>query len=341
MYRCIWPAVALTVQGADVQLVLPGDPLGWQVQGQFWTDDRSEPHLIDVVHPDADILVIQRPMKDIWPHAIPRLQAKGVRVVVEIDDDFDAISRRNVSWSNVQPQNNPTNNRDHLRRACALADHVVVSTPALAARYGRHGRVSVVPNMVPARYLDVTAAAHDGVIVGWSGSIETHPDDLQVCGAGVAQAVAATGATFAVVGTGRGVQQRLGLREPVRACGWRPIDEYPTAMAQIDVGIVPLELSAFNEAKSALKMMEFAALGVPAVVSPTSDNLRMHHYGLGWIAEKPKNWQRCVSSLVREQGVREHVAGQGREIMRDFTIEGNCGRWWDAWTKALNTSVAA
>lgn len=337
MTRLIWPTVALTRQGADVRMVLPGDPSGWHLQGRWWTDDRGRSELLDVVTPDADVVVLQRPLKDFFPAAIEKLQAQGVRVVVEIDDDFDAISRRNVSWRFVQPTQNPQSNREHLRRACDLADLVTVTTPALARRYGRHGRVRIIPNYVPERYLAVRRPEHDGVVVGWSGSIETHPDDLQVCGAGVQQALDATGATFAVIGTGKGVKRALRLREAPLACGWRPIDQYPEAVAQLDVGIVPLEASAFNEAKSALKMMEMAALGVPSVVSPTEDNRRMHARGLGTLAETPKQWKGATAALVRDAGLREHMAEQGREIMRDFTIERHCGEWWDAWESVVNT----
>lgn len=337
MYRLIWPTVALTEQGADVTMVLPGDPSGWHLQGQFWTDDQGRPELLDVQTPDADVVVIQRPLKDLFVHAIPKLQARGVKVVVEIDDDFDTISRRNVSWENVQPHLHPHRNKAHLRRACELADLVTVTTPALAARYGKHGRVRIIPNYIPARYLDIRPPAHDGVVVGWSGSIETHPDDLQVCGAGVAQAVSSTGATFAVIGTGTGVKAALGLREPPLACGWRPIDQYPEAVAQLDVGIVPLELTPFNEAKSALKGLEYAALGVPFVASPTGPYRTLVGRGVGLLADSPKAWKGTVGELVRNAEFRTNLAGQGREVAAGLTIEGHCGEWWDAWESVVNS----
>lgn len=341
-YRLIWPTVALTEQGADVQMVLPNDPVGWQVCGQFWTDDRGRSELLDVVLPEADVVVLQRPLQDLYALAIPMLQAKGIKVVVEIDDDFDAISRRNVSWKFAQPSYSATVNRNHLRRACELADLVTVTTPALARRYAPHGRVAIIPNHVPKRYLDVPRPGpRDDVWVGWSGSVETHPDDLQVCGSGVADAITATGARFGVVGTGKGVRQRLGLKDPVAAVGWVPIDRYPEAMAQFDVGIVPLEPSAFNEAKSALKMLEFAAVGVPAVVSPTTDNLRMIEQGIGMVADKPRAWKGQVSALVRDEARRLEMAERGRQVAARWTIEGNCDRWWDAWTSVVNSPVKA
>ncbi len=336
MYRITWPAEALKAQGADIDIVLPTESPDRQVNAWWWTNDEGESTLVDVKAPDADVIVIQRPLSDTLAKAIPMLQAKGVRVVVEIDDDFEAISPRNISWRDVHPGRNPRRNWVHLRNACAIADLVVVSTPALAKRYGGHGRVAVVPNFIPARYLAHWPDPHEGVIVGWSGSLDTHPDDLQVTGGGVARAVRSTGATFAVVGTGKGVQKALGLGAPPLACGWRPIAQYPEAVAQLDVGIVPLELSRFNEAKSWLKGLEMAALGVPFVASPTAPYRELAEFGVGALAERPKHWEYHVRALVQCADLRAERAGAGREVARRLTIEGNCGRFYEAWSSVVN-----
>lgn len=340
MYRVIWPAEALVAQGADIDLVHPDDPAERQIQGA-WDSDGPGRRLVDVVAPDADVVVLQRPLTDVLAQAIPLLQAKGVKIVVEIDDDFETISPRNVSWRVLHPKESPRRNWLHLRQACDQADLVVVSTPALAARYGRHGRVAVVPNLVPARYLGLAGQPRDGVFVGWSGSLATHPDDLQVTGGGVGRAIARTGARFAVVGTGKGVQGALGLPEPPLACGWVPIDDYPTALAQLDVGVVPLELSAFNEAKSWLKGLELSAVGVPFVASPTGPYRDLVALGAGVLAERPREWEGVLKRLILDAGWRAELAARGRETAARLTIEAGCDRWWDAWSSPVNTRCAA
>lgn len=338
LYRVVWPAQQLANE--QVEIVWPHDPDERQIRA-LWHEHGDSRTLVDVQDPGADIVVIQRPLTDTLAEAVVRLQAMGVRVVVEIDDDFEAISSRNVSWRQVQPHLSPRRNREWLRLACKRADWVVCSTPALARRYGAHGRVSVVRNRVPAWYLAVESDEHEGVHVGWSGSVGTHPDDLQVTGGGVARAVQATGATFAVVGTGKGVGRRLGLRDAPLACGWVPIGEYPRAVAQLDVGIVPLEPSEFNAAKSALKMMEMAALGVPSVVSPTHENLRMAGELGQVVAESPRVWEGTLKRLVRDEDWRTDRAAAGREAMRRHTIEATAGEWLDAWRMALNTRASS
>lgn len=284
--------------------------------------------------------MLQRPLTDTLADAVPLLQAAGVKVVVEIDDDFESISSRNVSWRNVQPKGNPRRNFLHLRRACEQADLVVVSTPALADVYGRHGRVVVVANCVPEVYLWTFGEHHDGLRVGWSGSTDTHPDDLQVTKGAIQRVLRSTDALFHVVGTGKGVMRALNLASPPSACGWQPIDRYPAMMASIDVGIVPLQASRFNEAKSWLKGLEFAALGVPFIATPTGPYMELLLRGAGLVADRPKDWEQLLRRLVVNDGERMELADAGREVARELTIEGNCDRWFDAWSSVVNTRAA-
>lgn len=342
-----WPAEALIDQGADLYLRDANDGDA-DIDGMF--EDTVDPvtgkvvasKLVDVIAPDADVVVLQRPLHRKVADAIPLLQAKGVRVVVEVDDDFSTIHPRNVSFAAVHPRTSPDRNFHHLLRACAYADHVVVTTTALARRYAKHGRWTVVPNHIPAAYFDEQRELHDGgLFVGWTGSVDTHPTDLQVTGGGVARALGDTGARFAVIGTGKGVQKNLDLQTPPLASGWLELDEYPAAVAQLDVGIVPLDLTAFNHAKSWLKGLEMAALGVPFVASPTDDYVRLAKLGAGVLAGKPREWRRELDHLILDIPLREEAAGRGRAMAGEWTIEGNADRWWNAWTAPLRERRAA
>lgn len=289
-----------------------------------------------MIPPDADIVVLQRPIDRHRVTAIEHLQRHGVRVVVEIDDDFDNVHPRNIAWPRLQPHLSADRNRDWLHRACERADMVIVSTPALAARYGAHGRVRVVRNRVPARYLEYRAEPHEGLFVGWSGSVATHPDDLQVLGGSLARALRATGAEMAVVGTGKGVRKLTGIDHDPLAVGWRPIFEYPQALAQVDVGIVPLALTPFNHAKSHLKGLEMAAVGAPFVASPTDEYRWFTAQGVGLLAERPKDWEKRLRRLLTDHGWREELSERGREVAAGHTIQGHAEEWWGAWCAALD-----
>ena len=56
-------------------------------------------------------------------------------------------------------------------------------------------------------------------------------------------------------------------------------------VAKLGIGVAPLADTKFNAAKSWLKMAEMAALGVPCVVSPRAEYMRLHEQWIGSLAE--------------------------------------------------------
>ena len=192
-YRLRWPAAALKAHGCDIDV------------HDNWTDvwrPVAVGNLVQV-HIEADVVVLQRPMHASLLEMVKALQRDGIAVVVELDDDFHSLPKGHPARRGTAAMHDERSNRMHLRKLCALADMVTCTTPAIAERYAPHGRFRVVPNFVPASYLDVTRTRDVGLPlrVGWTGSTETHIDDLRVCGDGVATALADTGAVFHAVGT--------------------------------------------------------------------------------------------------------------------------------------------
>lgn len=331
-YRLIWPAEQLAAHGLPVTLHEEWPRAHWRRQ------TNGIPPFIVSVECDADVVVLQRPMEDSVVASIPVLQRQGVAVVVELDDDFTCLPKghpaRRGTMAVDRDGKRRNLNRRNLRIACERADLVTCSTPAIAARYAPHGRYHLLPNCVPARYLDIVGAEHDGVRVGWTGSTQTHVGDLEAAGDGIACAL--LGGPFHVVGTGVGVAKALGLRDDqVIGSGWLPIHEYPEAYATLDVAVVPLAPNEFNNAKSWLKGIEAAALGVPFVASPTDPYRELAALGAGWIASTPDEWRIMLRTLTANGSARQDLAMMGRSVASGFTIEGCAWRWAEAWERAV------
>lgn len=284
---------------------------------------------------DADVIVLQRPLARAVVEAIPAIQARGTAVVVEVDDDFHALPKGHGARRGTSVANDPDHNRMWLRRACEQADLVTVTTPALADRYGSHGRVRVLPNLVPAAYLEVPShpSREMAPTVGWTGSVVTHVGDLDVLGGVIPEVLAETGARFVSWGVGL-TEEALGVKGRVRP--WADLrGAYPRQVADLDVGLVPLADNLFNRSKSALKMSEMAALGVPSVISPSPDNLRVHNAtGIGMVATTPDEWRHHLTALLTSPDLRAEMAAQGREAMRAYTYEEHSMEWWAAWRSA-------
>lgn len=284
----------------------------------------------------ADVVVMQRPTSPKAGPIIENLQAQGVAVVVEVDDLLSAVPADHASFHSLVRGGEAR----RLAEFCRMADLVTVSTPALAAEYGRHGRVAVIPNAIPRRIAELPPAyeqSRDAVTVGWTGTVATHPQDLFAVGSGVQQALdASERARLVILGQAHGAHEALGVREEPEQVPWLDsVDEYLAAVGdRFDVGIAPLRLDRFNEAKSWLKPLEYAARGVFPIGSPTSEYRRL---GVGRLAASPKDWARELRRAVLDDGWRTEQAALARQtVLERHLTEHTAERWADAWRTAAD-----
>ncbi|MGI0012093.1 MAG: hypothetical protein ACREBU_01425 [Nitrososphaera sp.] len=329
-YRMIWPAVALRQNGHDVTVADPS-------QKSLLQGALRKGKLAGVWVPaGTDVVVLQRVTHAYLAGVVPMIRDQGVAVVIDMDDDLTCVDPANPAWAMLHPRRYPIHHSwENNLKACEAATMVTVSAPSLAARYASHGRFRVLHNMVPESYLRVSHIDSD--LIGWAGSVHSHPNDLQVTGSAISGLIGA-GHRFQIVGSGAGVYGALGVldKQPrISATGIVPILAWPEAVTGIGVGIAPLADTEFNKSKSWLKPAEYSAVGVPWVASPRAEYTRLHKLGAGWLADSPSEWHSKLTTLVTDPQARTDLAGIGREVMTKHTIEGNAWRWWEAWTEAL------
>jgi hypothetical protein len=246
-YRLRMPAAALVDQGADVEIDSDGPSVGWSHRFNGWPPPATVRVVQLMKRPEADTVVMQRSHLRWWSDVIPMLQAEGIRVVIDIDDHFSKIHQANVAHAGYDPTKRDHANFQWVAEACRRADLVTCTTKTLLDAYG-FGHGLIIPNLVPERYLRVKADQRPET-AGWTGSTDTHPEDLQVTRGAIGQVLANNGWGFHVVGTGVGVQKCLGLKEEPTTTGWVPFNQYIHRMAEISLGVVPLQDSEFNRAK--------------------------------------------------------------------------------------------
>lgn len=345
--RLIWPARALAAAGHDVTIVMPGGsgkidafgrplPADNGLRGQVDSSGRT----VGATAPrDADVMVMQRITHRALAQAIPIWQSYGIAIVIDMDDDLSAIHPTNPAWKALHPTEGKKGfGWDVAHEACDAADLVTVSTPALLSRYARHGRGAVLENCVPERYLEIGATHADSDVVGWGGSLASHPLDLHEMGSAIADQVA-DGGWFSVVGPPDGIGDALRLSGGGwSATGGVPLEDWPRALSSsIGIGVAPLADTRFNAAKSWLKPLEYAALGIPSVVSDRAEYARLAGRGGMVVAERPRDWSRALRKLRASADYRQDMAGRAREVARSLTIEGRAWMWGEAWESAMTS----
>jgi glycosyltransferase involved in cell wall biosynthesis len=352
-YRLIWPGRMLDRERYDVRVGDPETPTAeWpedmKVYGKYMRDFDGEELMIGLGKPiEADVLVLQRPLSSAMPGLAYLVKEESdCALVVELDDDFTSIHPQNVSFWSTHPRLNPQRSVRNILAMIQHADLVTVSTTALKKVYEKHtsAPVVVVPNYVPSWYLTTERAGlakpaeYEGkLLLGWSGSLETHPQDLQVVGGAVAQVLRENeNVALTIVGTGRGVSRAFGTKAggEILTTGWVPLSQYPSVMKELDVGMVPLQASRFNEGKSWLKGLEWASLGVPFVASPTMQYEALYQLGAGLIADDSRRWKQKLTALVQNIDLRQDTAARGRVAAGKLVMNDHLERWWEAWQSA-------
>lgn len=323
--------MALLNQGHDISIVDPASRDS-AIKGVMDGDT-----MVDVQIPeDADLMVFQRVSHKQVAHAVELIRAKGVAVVVDMDDDLSCIHPANPAFDFMRPGGqHPDHSWHNAQQACDNATLVTVTTEPLRKRYGRTGNGRIFDNYVPSYMLDIEHADSD--VIGWPGSVHSHPLDLHEMGSAPSR-LARDGRSLAVIGDGKGVQEIWGV--PVHASGVVDLHEWGRAVTKLGIGVAPLADTAFNAAKSWLKVAEMSAVGVPWVASPRAEYSRMHRLGAGLLAKDQKDWYRKLSQLADSAAMRQELSEQGRSVVQGLTIEANAWKLAEIWQEAVTIERA-
>ncbi len=97
-----------------------------------------------------------------------------------------------------------------------------------------------------------------------------------------------------------------------------PYARYMALLAESTIAIAPLENTLFNDAKSNIKFLEAAILGVPAVCSPRAHFTDVIEHGAnGLLAEGEDAWFAALASLADDAGLRTRLGAAARQTALD------------------------
>lgn len=275
---------------------------------------------------DADVYVFHQPDEDHYLPVLRNLRELGKRIVCDADDD----SRH---FPVYHPMHRSKGAR--VQEACyALADAFSVSTPSLQESYAEHEPVVLRNRLHWRMWRDVQPVYEREtrrVRVGWMGGMEWRRDDLAVLRGVIGPWLEAhPNVEFVAAGDQR-VHDYLGVpygqRVTTARVAFRNMDlAYTTAT--MDVGLVPLASNRFNEGKSALKGMEYAACGIPCIASPTSEyRLWVDDGENGLLASRPREWMAAMDLLVGDAELRRSMGRTARAKAQLHTIEEHAVEW--------------
>ena len=197
----------------------------------------------------------------------------------------------------------------------AKADRTLVANPYLQA-YAEQvgGNVHIMPTTIDAAMYDAQIAYRTGseLTVGWTGSNTTLKylvDLLPV----LERVFDQVPFKLRLVG---GSEMVLDTKIPVELVRWsseREVDD----LLPMDVGINPMPVAPWTRGKSALKVMQYMALGIPSIcVRYSFSEIFMRSGENGLLAADDDDWEQSLLRLLMDDALRERLGRFGRETIR-------------------------
>jgi glycosyltransferase involved in cell wall biosynthesis len=169
------------------------------------------------------------------------------------------------------------------------------------------------------------------VRVGWSGSVST-VGNLQLIAGPLRDIAADPSVRLTFIGSAYPPLEGLACD----AWAWHEETEVED-LSKLDVGLLPIPVNEWNKRKFFLKLVQYMALGIPAVATPLGSVPDVLEHGVtGFIAETPEEWRDYVGRLVADASLRRQMGqAAAAKARRCYTVQANADAIVEAFRLAL------
>lgn len=291
----------------------------------------------------ADAVLVQRTSLQDREQAmrlIDHCDRNKVRLIYETDDDLFHL-----------PEDHPEAESygDVIKTAKLIAQHadaITVSTEPLQRQLSGFGKpVFVIPNWLDERlwpneaYAQIATAGYP-IRAVYAGSI-SHLPDLALLEEPIRHIKQKFDFELAIIGiTNQDGPDPWYRSIPVH---WRASRSYLHFVAWLrsiaawDIGLAPLTAGPFNESKSAIKVYEYAALGLPVVASsvPPYDAV-VQENETGLLAENTiEGWFTALAKMCESPERLKRLAASAKSRTSSYTLASNATALSKLWNEAL------
>jgi hypothetical protein len=269
-----------------------------------------------------DVLILQRLMHDSLAADIKEARRNGQFVIQDLDDWYWGLDTRNGAFHAAHPKTNAGHNIIHYKNSLIACDMLVCSTTYIADRVRTWGPPVVIhKNYVDTARFTVHEQTRQGKpTFGWAGSTAHRSGDLEILRGvlGPLSEIVQVHHSGDHEGSPK-FYDRVGIPEDKVSTSPRVgAREYPSIL-NFDIGMIPLRSAPFNEAKSDIKGLEYAAAGIPFIASASGSYKELLESWGGdafVVASKPEHWRKGATRLL-PWDVREQAGQHLRQLVTD------------------------
>lgn len=301
----------------------------------------------------ADLVVMQEMGSTTAMENIRFCIENKIPFISELDDFIHHVSPNNAGGYGAW---NP--GTLYIQRACEQMRKsfgMTVSTNWLAREYFPYNsNIFVVPNYLDKeKWSNPIPVKNDGKIrIGWSGG-NAHVDDLKTVSKVIDRIVKESDGkvVFETIGMQKveliKVFDQQDFTETCPKCGYEgeihnhpgeSQDNYPLILASKgwDIAIAPVIDNGFGNAKSDLKLKEYAAIGAAPVASRVAPYEEASQDGCRVsLATTYEEWYNAIDFLLKNKDIRDEYRKKNREWVSRYWIQDNAQKVFEVYTHLL------
>lgn len=290
-------------------------------------------------HYDLDIIVMQRIMFGSLVDLMTDRKSKNQIIINDIDDWYWGLHEDNDAYLLTKPENNKKENINFYKEILLLSDVVTVSTPFLHDKMQNEFKcksVHTIENCVDTVSFKQKYHRQKRAKVGWVGSTSHRSGDLELLQGVFDELKCKLHHSGHVLGRSTfaskvGVDAHRVSLSPMHAP-----HKYSRLSFEFDIGVAPLNDIPFNHAKSWIKPIEYAAAGIPVVMSDVSEYRRLHEtYGIGRLASNSDEWINHIAELM-DYSIRVKESKENLEKVKSLDVRIMSKNWDSLFGSLLN-----
>ncbi|TVS13073.1 MAG: glycosyltransferase [Planctomycetaceae bacterium] len=222
---------------------------------------------------------------------------------------------------------------EKFARLAQMADHVVAGNRFLADKARTYNEcVSVIPTCIelddyPQRSPD--DGAQSPIIIGWIGTHANVPY-LAIVAPALRRLAQRHRIELRIVASSADPLQDLDLQGvPFRFVPWQGEHEVREIL-QFHIGLMPLPADQqWTRYKCGLKLLQYMAVGLPAVASPVGVNAEIVQHGMnGYLATTVTEWEEALAALIVDPEKRLQLGTEARRTVKSrYSVEVNLARY--------------
>ncbi len=257
-----------------------------------------------------------------------------LRADVRLVTDYDDAIHLNYEQHLLRPLGHWL--RGNIPTLIAHSRQVIVGNRRLAEwAQQSNAHVTLIPTAVDLyKYADApTTAAHSPIVIGWIGTPST-ANYLRMLELPLRALRQRHAFTLKVIGA---PDFQMGGVD-VCAHGWDESRE-SADLRSFDIGIMPVRDDEWGRGKSAFKLIQYLAAGVPAVASAVGANCDVVQDNVnGFLAVSDDEWLSKLSLLIEQPTLRARFAAAGRPLIeQQYSLQANAPRFVRVLEQALES----